>query len=71
MILAYPMGKTKFGSKTSSDTLKDSLYIISFSKNTTGFGFLIAAFNNPLASSASYGQITTNPGTDEYQDAKH
>jgi hypothetical protein len=42
MILAFPIGSTKSIYITDSSTVKVSPYIISFSKKTTGFGFLIA-----------------------------
>jgi len=70
-ILAFPMGKMKSFDNYSSVSSKASLYINSFSKNTTGFGSLIAALSKPLASSASYGVTTFNPGKLLYQAAKH
>lgn len=58
LALAFPMGCTKSLSMTASDTGNDSPYRISFSRNTTGSGSLMAAFSKPLASSASYGAMT-------------
>ena len=58
LTLAFPMGCTKSLSRTFSDTGNDSPYSISFSRNTTGSGSLMAAFSSPLASSASYGAST-------------
>lgn len=48
-----PIGTRKSLSKTSSYTSNAELYITSLSKQTTGFGSLIEAFSNPLASSES------------------
>jgi hypothetical protein len=51
-IFPFPIGNKKSISISSSVTSKNSPYIISFSRKTTGFGFLIAALSNPLASLA-------------------
>jgi len=65
------MGIIKLGFITSSETVNLALYITSFSKNTTGFGSLTAAWNNPIQSSTSYGATVIRPGTEAYQAAKH
>ena len=70
IIFAFPMGAKYSLSKTFPGTSNDSLYIISFSKNTTGLGSLTALFNKALQSSASKGDNTTRPGTLLYQDEK-
>jgi hypothetical protein len=70
-ILAFPIGKTKSIDISYSVSSKLSPYIISFSKNTTGLGSLIAAFIKPLASLELYGAKVIRPGTDPYQEAKH
>jgi len=53
IIFAFPIGNTKSISITLSGTSNVSEYMISFSKNTTGLGFLTACLSNPLQSSAS------------------
>merc|ERR1719271_1011345 len=68
---ALPSGNTKSLDWASSDNGKDVPYNSSFSRNTTGFGSRMAAFNKPLASSALYGATTFNPGHWENHDAKH
>lgn len=57
-IFALPIGKIKSFSNTSSVIGYWLPYNSSFSKNTTGSGSRIAAFNNPLESSELYGEIT-------------
>jgi hypothetical protein len=51
--LAFPIGAKKSLSKTSGLSSNFSLYIISFSKKTTGLGSRIADLSNALQSSAS------------------
>lgn len=71
IILAFPIGTKKSLSRTSYYTSKAELYMTSLSRQTTGFGSLIEAFNNPLASSESYGATVIKPGTLLYQAPKH
>jgi len=71
IILALPIGNKKSSPITSSGTTNSSLYIISLSRKHIGLTSLMADFSKPLASSTSYGAMTTSPGTEEYQEAKH
>lgn len=70
-MLALSKGSKKSGLSSSAVTSNSTPYIISFSRNITGSGSLIAALKRPILSLALYGEMTFRPGHEANQAPKH